>query len=50
MDEVSDDQIKRDFPLELALKCNMDTEKVMLNIAAVASLESAFTGIIDDVH
>ena len=50
MNDVDENQIKRDFPLELALKCKMDTKTVMQNIAQVASLETAFGSIIEDVH
>ena len=50
MDNVDENQMKRDFPLELAVKCKMDTQAVMQNIAAVASLDTAFGSIIDDVH
>ncbi|MCJ8314366.1 MAG: HDOD domain-containing protein [Saccharospirillaceae bacterium] len=50
MNNVDENQIKRDFPLELALKCKMDTQTVMKNIAQVSSLETAFTSVIEDVH
>jgi len=49
-DKVDENQIKREFPLELALKCKMDTQEVMQNIASVASLDTSFGSIIEDVQ
>ncbi|BCE00859.1 HDOD domain-containing protein [Marinicellulosiphila megalodicopiae] len=49
LNEVDETQIKRDFPIALAVQCQMDTETVLQNIAEVSSLETGFASIIDGV-